>query len=49
MLETAWFIVDNESLIINTSEDYEREELAKKYGIVDTGRVLISRMLLISY
>jgi hypothetical protein len=27
--------VDNESLIINTSEDYEREELAKKYGIVD--------------
>jgi hypothetical protein len=27
--------VSNESLIINTSEDYEREELAKKYGIVD--------------
>jgi hypothetical protein len=42
--------VDNESLIINTSEDYEREELAKKYGIVDNRRVLISRMLLlISY
>lgn len=25
----------NESLIINTNEDYEREELAKKYGVVD--------------
>jgi hypothetical protein len=39
------YAVDNESLIINTSEDYERRT-CKVQELLITGEVLISRMLL---